>query len=83
MGYASPNRNRLPTYTVTTPGAQLRVQSGSDKGWLCSERAGFRKLRVSEDQSFSITQIITDLYQAAKPQRSLMALLEFSKALEH
>ncbi len=53
------------------------------KGWLCSEQAGFRKLGTSEDQILTITQTISDLYQAAKPQRSLMALFDFSKTLEH
>ncbi len=53
------------------------------RGWLSSEQADFRKLRSSVDQIFCITQTISDLYQAAKPQHSLMAFLEFSKALEH
>ncbi len=46
--------------------------------WLCSEQAGFRKLRSCEDQILRITQTISDGFQAAKPQRSLMALLDFS-----
>ncbi len=50
------------------------------RGWLCSEQAGFRKLRSCEDQIFRITQTISDGFQAAKPQRSLMAFLDFSRA---
>ncbi len=46
------------------------------RGWLCSEQAGFRKLRSCEDQ------ILRDGFQAAKPQHSLMALLDFSKAFD-
>ncbi len=52
------------------------------RGWLCSEQAGFRKLRSCEDQILRITQTISDGFQAAKPQRSLMALLDFSKAFD-
>ncbi len=50
------------------------------RGWLCSELAGFRKFRSCEHQILRITQTISDGFQAAKPQRSLMALLHFSKA---
>ncbi len=49
------------------------------RGWLCSEQAGFRKLRSCEDQ---ILRIISDGFQAAKPRSSLMALLDFSKAFD-
>ncbi len=52
------------------------------RGWLCNEQAGFRKLRSCEDQILRITQTISDGFQAAKPQRSLMALLDFSKAFD-
>ncbi len=37
------------------------------RGWLCSEQAGFRKLRSCEDQILRITQTISDGFQAAKP----------------
>ncbi len=50
--------------------------------WLCSEQAGFRKLRSCEAQILRITQTISDGFQAAKPQRSLMAILDFSKAFD-
>ncbi len=49
---------------------------------LCSKQAGFRKLRSCEDQILRITQTISDGFQAAKPQRNLMALLDFSKAFD-
>ncbi len=37
------------------------------RGWLCSEQAGFRKLRSCEDQILRITQTISNGFQAAKP----------------
>ncbi len=52
------------------------------RAWLCSEQAGFRKLRSCEDQILRITQTNSDGFQAAKPQGSLMALLDFSKAFD-
>ncbi len=52
------------------------------RGWLCSEQAGFGKLRSFEDQILRTTQTIGDGFQATKPQRSLMALLDFSKAFD-
>ncbi len=52
------------------------------RGWFCSEQADFCKLRSCEDQILRITQIISDGFQVAKPQRSLMALLDFSKAFD-
>ncbi len=51
------------------------------RGWLCSEYAGFRKLRSCVDQILRITQTLSDGFQATKPQRSLKALLAFSKAI--
>ncbi len=50
------------------------------RGWLCREQAGFRKLNSFEDQIFRITQTINDGFQADKLQRSLITLLDFSKA---
>ncbi len=50
--------------------------------WLCSEQAGFRKLFSCEDQTLRITQTISNGFRAAKPQRSLMAHLDFSKAFD-
>ncbi len=52
------------------------------RGWLCSEQAGFRKLRSCEDQILRIAQTISDGFQADKPQHSLMALLDFSKVFD-
>ncbi len=52
------------------------------RGWLSSEQAGFRKLRSCEDQILRITPTISDGVQVAKPQRSLMTLLDFSKAID-
>ncbi len=50
--------------------------------WLCSEQAGFRKLRSCEDQILGITQTISDGFQAAKPQRNLMVFPDFLKAID-
>ncbi len=44
--------------------------------WLCSEQAGFRKLRAGEDQTHRITQTLSDGFQAAKSQGSLMTVLD-------
>ncbi len=50
--------------------------------WLCSEEAGFRKLFSCEDQTLRITHAISNGFRAAKPQRSLMAHIDFSKAFD-
>ncbi len=49
------------------------------RGWLYGEQAGFHKLRSCDDQIVRTTQPISDGFQAVKPQRSLMAVLDFSK----
>ncbi len=50
------------------------------RGWNCNEQTGFQKLRSCEYQILRITQTTSDDFQASKPQRSLMALHDFSKA---
>ncbi len=52
------------------------------RGWLCGEQAGFRKLRSCEEKILRNTQTISGGFQATKPQRSLMALLDFSKTFD-
>ncbi len=52
------------------------------RGWLCSEQAGFRKLRSCEDQTLRITQTVTNGFHVANPQRSLMAPHDFLKAYD-
>lgn len=51
-------------------------------GWWCEEQAGFRKLRSTEDQVLRISQSISDGFQQKKPERSVMALVDYSKAYD-
>ncbi len=52
------------------------------RGWLCPEQAGFRTSRSCEDQILRVTQTISDGYQATKPKRTVLTLLDFSKAFD-
>ncbi len=52
------------------------------RNWLCSEQAGSRKNRSCEDQFLRLTQSISDGYQATKPQKTVLTLLEYSKAFD-
>ncbi len=47
------------------------------RDWLCTEHAGFRKNRSCEDQILRLTQSISDGYQATKPKKTVLALLDF------
>ncbi len=49
------------------------------RGWHCSEQAAFCKLRCCEGRILRTTQTIRGGFQGAKPQRSLMYLLDFPK----
>ena len=51
-------------------------------GWWCREQAGFRKLRCTEDQVLRLTQSISDGFQRRPSQRTVMALLDFSRAYD-
>ena len=51
-------------------------------GWWCPEQAGFRKLRCTEDQVLRLTQSISDGFQSRPAQRTVVALLDFSKAYD-
>ncbi len=51
-------------------------------GLLNSQQAGFRKGRSCEDQIIRITQAIEDGFQMKPTQRSVMVLLDFSKAYD-
>ncbi len=50
--------------------------------WLCNKQVGFRKNRSCEDQILRITQLISDGYQATKPKKTDLALLNYSKAFD-
>ncbi len=51
-------------------------------GLLCPEQAGFRTSRSCEDQMLRVMQTISDGYQATKPKRTVLNLLDFSKAFD-
>ena len=52
------------------------------QGWWCQEQAGFRRLRCTEDQVLRLTQSISDGFQRRPSQRTVLALLDFSKAYD-
>ena len=52
------------------------------KKLLSDRKAGFRTLRSCEDQILKMTQLIEDGFQQKKCERSVMALLDFSKAFD-
>ncbi len=52
------------------------------RDWLCTEQAGFRKIRSCEDQVLRLTQSISDGYQATKPKNTALTLLDYSKAFD-
>ena len=49
-------------------------------GWISGQQAGFRKGRGVEDQIIRVAQAVSDGFQSR--QRSVMALLDFSKAYD-
>ena len=49
---------------------------------LCEDQAGFRRLRSTEDQLIRLTQSISDGFQAKPALRTVLALLDFSKAYD-
>ncbi len=52
------------------------------RNWLCTEQAGFCKNRSCEDQILRLTQSISDGYQAIKPKKIALALLDYSKVFD-
>ena len=53
-----------------------------ERGWWCQEQAGFRRLRCTEDQVLRLTQSLSDGFQRRPALRTVMALLDFSKAYD-
>ena len=51
-------------------------------GWLHPSQAGFRKGRSCEDQITRVVQRISDGFNAKRMQRSVLVLLDFSKAYD-
>ena len=55
---------------------------GEANGWWVQEQTGFRKHRCGEDQVLRLSQDISDGFQRAPSQRTVLALLDFSKAYD-
>ncbi len=51
-------------------------------GWLCTEQAGFGKNQSCEGQILRLKQSISDGYQVTKPKKTILALLDYSKAFD-
>ena len=51
-------------------------------GWWSNDQAGFRKMRSCEDQVLRLSQSISNCFQSSPPKRSLLALLDYSKAYD-
>ena len=50
--------------------------------WFSDSRAGFRRGRSCEDQMIRFLQSVSDGFQKKKPERTVMALLDFSQAYD-
>jgi len=53
-----------------------------EKGWISSAQAGFRKHHSCEDQILRVTQSISDNFQSKPGKRSVLVVLDYSKAYE-
>ena len=51
-------------------------------GLWCKNQAGFRARRCSEDQVLKLSQSVLDGFQCKRPKRTVLALLDFSKAYD-
>ena len=51
-------------------------------GWWCEYQAGFRSMRSCEDQVLRLSQSISDGFQSKPASRTVLALLDFSKAYD-
>ena len=52
------------------------------QGMWCQEQAGFRGLRSTEDQILRISQSIDDGFQRKPALRTVLALLDYTKAYD-
>ena len=50
--------------------------------WLADQQAGFRALHSCEDQVIRLSQSVSDAFQQKPMQRTVLALLDFSKAFD-
>ena len=53
-----------------------------ERGWWAEEQTGFRKRRCTEDQVLRLSQDISDGFQRAPSQRTVLALLDYSRAFD-
>ena len=53
-----------------------------NNGWISNRQAGFRKGRSCEDQILRFTQNISDGFQESPARRTVMLLLDYSKAYD-
>ncbi|MEL7521032.1 MAG: reverse transcriptase family protein, partial [Cyanobacteria bacterium J06553_1] len=53
-----------------------------ERGWWGQEQAGFRRRRCTEDQVLRLSQDISDGFQRSPSQRTVLALLDYSKAYD-
>ena len=51
-------------------------------GLWCKDQAGFRAQRCTEDQVLKLSQSVLDGFQCKKPKRTVLALLDFSRAYD-
>jgi len=58
------------------------VAAAESQGWLNNQQAGFRKGRSTEDQIIKLIQDISDGFQLKPHKRTVMALLDYSKAYD-
>ena len=52
------------------------------RGLLAQEQAGFRRRRCCEDQVLRLSQSVSDGFQRVPSQRTLLAMLDYSKAFD-
>jgi ribonuclease HI len=53
-----------------------------NRSWLINEQAGFRRGYCTEDQILKLVQQISDGFQKKLPERTVIALLDYSKAYD-
>ncbi len=56
--------------------------SAETRDRLCTEQAEFRENRSCEDQILRLTLLICDGYQATKPKKAVLSLLDYPKAFD-
>jgi ribonuclease HI len=62
--------------------ANRLIHLAETNGWFSRLQAGFRKTRSCEDQILKITQAIDDAFQSKPMKRSVLVLLDYSRAYD-